>query len=705
MPSRPVSFESLSVPVAASPTRSAPQTWRVALASFSILALELALIRLAPAEVKAISYFTNLILIASFFGLGIGCILVRGPRLAWLLPVGLLAMCGFILVARGIIVYDETRSVHYWLQDQAARSEAPRLPLFWTALAALVCSALPFASMGQELARRMDEHPRLTAYSWDIAGSLLGTIAFAASSYLQVPPWVWPPVVGVLWAALLSRRWLMRASVAAAGGAFLLFSQTSHLSVWSPYYLVQYEEEPAGLRVWVNSSFHQFALDFSAEDNQVVEETARRFCVPYDRYRACHDGRSPRRVLILGAGAGNDVNIALQNGAERIVAIEIDPAIYDLGRRLNRTLPYSDPRVEVRLDDARHYLHSSREEFDLVVFATLDSQTLLSGAANLRLENYVYTVEAFRDARRRLAADGMVGLYYSIMKPWLFERVVATVHAAFGPRLEFFRSREQFLFNATIVAGPGIEGFGADPALVEGLSGGRVNTDDWPYLYLERPTIAPVYWKLFAAASALVLGAFALLRTSTAASGWHVNFLLLGAGFTLLESAAIVRLALLFGSTWVVNAVVFAAALSTIFLANLAVMKNCAPSLPTAWIGLLASIAVNYVLPLQLLLGLDEAWRAVAAAALAGTPVFFAAVCFSRLFSEQESAGYALGINLVGAMLGAMIEYSSMYLGMRDVWLVLAGLYAAAILASRPPAEAFALGDWRTFRRIVSATQ
>ncbi|MAT68995.1 MAG: hypothetical protein CMJ58_05670 [Planctomycetaceae bacterium] len=674
------------MPASATPSpraaASASSAWTVAAVSFCVLALELALIRLIPAEVKAVSYFTNLILIASFFGLGLGCILQNGPRLAWLLPAGLAAVAAFVYFARGIVVYEAAGAVHYWLQDRPASSETPQMSLFVSGLLAFLASALPFVAMGQELARRMDQFPRLTAYSWDIAGSIAGTVAAAACAYLAAPPWAWPMLVAVIWSFVIARSWVLRTATLATGAAFLMFAASAHPSAWSPYYLVQHEREPEGLRVWVNSSFHQFALDMDRDDLPLVQNTAQRFAIPYDRYRDHHGGQSPRRVLILGAGTGNDVNVALANGAERVVAVEIDPAIYDLGRRLNPTRPYDDPRVEVRLDDARHYLHTSPERFDLIVFATLDSQTLLSGAANLRLENYVYTTESFRDARALLADDGMVGLYYSVMKPWLYGRIVSTVLDAFGERIEFMRTHVPFLFNTIIVAGPNIDGFGGDAQLAEELGGYRVNTDDWPYLYLQEPTIAAVYWKLFAAVAGLIVVALVLLRLTTPATGWHANFLLLGAGFTLLESAAIVRLALWFGSTWVVNAVVFTAALGTIFLANLAVMKNRAPSLRAAWLGLFAALAVNYLFPLQALFAYPAAVRTIAAALLAGTPVFFAAVCFSRLFQREESTGYPLGINLIGAMGGAMLEYSSMVLGMRDVWLVLIAVYAGALLAS-----------------------
>lgn len=662
------------------PAHAAP---RIAVVSFFVLALELALIRQLPAEVRAISYFTNLILISSFFGLGLGCILQQQRSFQWLLPLGLLLVFGFVYYGRGVVIYDEAKQVHYWLQDQDATSDAPSLGLFPSALAAFLFSALPFIALGQLLARRMDEHPRLKAYAWDIAGSLLGTATFAVCSAAQLPPWIWPPLMMVVWAFVFVQNWGSRAVHVATGLVFLLFSQSEHPAQWSPYYLVQHEQEEIGLRVWVNSCFHQFALDFGVIDSLPDYAAAvimqRKFSIPYDRYRELHGGQSPKSVIVLGAGTGNDANVALRNGVERVVAVEIDPVIHELGKRYNTTKPYDDRRVEVHIDDARHFLHNCTEKFDLIIFATLDSQTLLSGVANLRLENYVYTVEAFKDAKKLLADGGMVGLYYSVMKPWLYGRIYSTVRQAFGDHAQLsILKNHRFLFNTVIVAAPDREDFVSDKQLINDFGYFRPNTDDWPYLYLEEPTIAPVYKKLFAAISVLIAAAFVLLRYVHPVTGLHANFFLLGMGFTLLESAAIVRLALVFGSTWVVNAVVFSAALLTILLANALVMTRAAPQLRAAWLALIATVLVNYVFPVQWLFSISTAARVVAAAVLIGAPVFFAAVCFSRLFERQRVTGYALGVNLIGAMSGALLEYSSMYIGMRNVWLILLVVYLLA---------------------------
>jgi hypothetical protein len=664
--------------------RARSQLWHVALISSTALALELSFIREVPAEVRAISYFTNLIFMASFFGLGLGCLLERARRLDLLLPLGLFAVAAFVYFTRGLVVFERAEAVHYWLEHDRPRGTARDVPLFAAALVAFASTSLPFVAIGQRLARAMSEHARLRAYGWDIVGSLLGTLGFVLASALGVPPYVWPLALMLLWAsALLERRW-PRILHIGAGALFLIFAHSPYPARWSPYYYIQYNRETYGLRVWVNSSFHQFAANLDPNAKPLAAFQARvrgKFSAPYAAYRAEHRGAAPHDVLVLGAGTGNDVNIARANGATRVVAVEIDPAILALGRELNATKPYADPRVHAVIDDARHYLRSTRERFDLIVFGTLDSQTLLSSQANLRLENYVYTREAFADVARRLRPTGMVAAYYSVFKPWLVGRLYRTICDNFPGHCQVLEF-DPFLFDTIILAGPALPGGRLGSTAAELAKDALPATDDWPFLYVERPTVAPVYLQLMAAVFAAVVALFVGLRRRLGPSPpWSCLFF--GVGFTLMESAALVRLALLFGSTWLVNAVVFSAVLATVFVGNELVRRGRAPGLHAALVALLAAVAIDYAITPSWFVGLAPFGRGLAAALAIGVPVGFAAVGFSRLFAQQTATGPALGLNLIGAMIGGFAEYASMLVGMRAVWLLIAAVYLAAWFCAR----------------------
>src|SRR6476659_6937319 len=103
--------------------------WRIAVVSFVILMLELAFIRFIPSEIKAISYFTNLLLFSAFFGLGLGCILWKREVSPYLFAVGLMLIFAFGMGSRGITVYETPGEVHYWLQADQRFKPFYRMPL------------------------------------------------------------------------------------------------------------------------------------------------------------------------------------------------------------------------------------------------------------------------------------------------------------------------------------------------------------------------------------------------------------------------------------------------------------------------------------------------------------------------------------------------------------------------------------------------
>jgi hypothetical protein len=279
-------------------------------------------------------------------------------------------------------------------------------------------------------------------------------------------------------------------------------------------------------------------------------------------------------------------------------------------------------------------------------------------------------------------------MYYSVFQPWMRARNYATLRSVFGESSSMTVFPDRFLFDTVLLGGWGI------PALLEEgaetaarFGGGTPSTDDWPFMYLERPTVAPVYLKLIGMIGALILCVALLLRRLEPARGFPLGFLFLGIGFTLLEASAIVRLSLLFGSTWTVNAVVFASVLTMVFLANWAVVGRFAPPVRWAWPSLLLMLLVNWALPLSWLFAVDAPVRVIPCGLLIGMPVFCASVCFSRLFEAESAAGLALGVNLVGAMAGGLAEYASMVVGMRAVWLALVGVYAVAWMCSIVPVQ------------------
>ena len=126
---------------------------------------------------------------------------------------------------------------------------------------------------------------------------------------------------------------------------------------------------------------------------------------------------------------GNDVAAALRNGAGRVVAVEIDPLILKLGRGLHFEKPYSSPNVSVASDDACSYVQGSKDSFDLIVFSLLDSHTTSSYYTNIRIDNYVYTLEALKATKALLKPDGVFIVKFQVDTPWIAGRLRGLLEA------------------------------------------------------------------------------------------------------------------------------------------------------------------------------------------------------------------------------------------------------------------------------------
>jgi len=160
---------------------------------------------------------------------------------------------------------------------------------------------------------------------------------------------------------------------------------------------------------------------------------------------------------------------------------------------------------------------------------------------------------------------------------------------------------------------------------------------------------------------------------------------LLGAGFMLIETKAVVHMALLFGSTWVVAAVVFLAVLVMILAANLFVLRFRPQQLRLSYAGLLGALILNLLIPLDSLLGLPRGLQECLACLLVFAPVFFACVIFAVSLERSSEPSHALGVNIAGAMAGGLAEYLSMLLGFHGlVYVAIAFYVLSAVTQSLP---------------------
>ena len=664
------------------PWPARPQGALVALAALSLFT-ELALIRWAGAHFVYLAYFANFILLACFLGIGLGFLSTRRrwdllPR-APVVLVGVLLMVHVLRPEISLDVGGIAGRVYFNTGQINSTSWIP-LPL---ALAALFSGTVAtFACVAQAMGRCFTRFAPLKAYSLDILGSLLGIVLFTALSLLWAPAWSWFALVGVGFVALLWHRLaaqkVSRAVVVLACAGLPLVAALADESldveetIWSPYQLITVSsmdlvEELQVIRA--NLVPHQGM--WPVRNTEHVRYT------PYSF--AGQEGLGPiEKVLIIGAGSGNDVSTALLHPeVERVVAVEIDPVIAEIGIRRHPSRPYDDPRVELRVGDGRNVLEQDDgERFDMVIFALPDSLGLLSGYSSVRLESFLFTQESLRTAFRRLRPGGLLVLYNDYRTGEVVDKLASMMKGIVGKN-PWTMSRKDMRFSM-LIASEAYDG----PVLERPVAPERLPQDDWPFLYMAERTIPPIYIGLIVGILlASLLGIWAVGgRGALGRARWP--FFFMGAAFLLLETKSLVQFSLLFGATWLVNSLVFAGVLVMVLAANLLVWK-VRPRLAWPWYVLLAvALAVGWAVDPAQLMALDSpALRWIAAVALIFSPIFIANVIFSQAFAESEEGDQAFGWNLLGTMAGGALENLSLLLGYRSLALIVALLYGLALLA------------------------
>jgi len=685
--------------------------WHLALVSLLVLFLEMLMIRWISSEIRIFAYFKNLVLVACFLGFGLGCYLCRRR-------VQIIAMIAPILVLTIILKtpLSPLRQIVAALPQMLGGGTevriwgVPSLPTSWPgtllALAVMVplfaVIAMIFVPTGQLVGWYLENASNgVTAYSVNVLASLAGIACYTLLCFLYQPPAVWMLIAGALSVLAFWRkpqaRWILGACFLAC---VLLLGVRDHRharTYWSPYQKLDlrptYENDRiAAYTLNTNDSWYQQIVDLSPEfvqahPDEFQERPAqwRAYNLPYQFYPA------PASVLVLGSGMGNDVAAALRNGAGRVVAVEIDPLILKLGRDLHFEHPYQSPRTQVVLDDARSYIQNSKDNFDLIVFSLLDSHTTASYFSNIRIDNFVYTREALERARRLLRPGGLFVVKFQVDNPWVVGRLYALMKATFSEDPVQFQTDtgrydtggrffiggshqriDQAMSNTALAAFVHAHsGIAMEPA--------RVTIDDWPYFYQHEPGV-PISVILVSVAVLLTFGWF-LRQTSRAEGRVDFHFLLLGAGFMLLEAQIVSRMALLFGTTWVVNSIVVSGLLCLIVSANLVYQRF--PKVPLRWAYacLFLSLSVSFVVPLEKFFFESFALRALVSTIVLCLPVFFAGIVFVSSFAEAHFHGRALGSNLFGSLAGGLLESLSLWFGLKSLIVLAALIYTGSAFA------------------------
>ncbi len=643
---------------------------RLVVLSMLMLFVELALIRWTAANNVHLASITNFVLLATFLGIGVGFLVARRSYdLFRLAPVALAVLVAFVLVFPVKLV--QLRGPHEFqgLPGHSPLSQWVSLPVLFV----LVCVVM--AGFGQALARTFGQFKSLDAYRFDIIGSVCGIVFFSALSFVGLPPVAWGSVAAVGFVALLGvrGRWWQWLTIAAIV-VMLAIESTSAFDTWSPYYKITAVPKPSGvLVVSANNIPHQTLYPIST-----LHRIESFYFFPYRHLRKS----SLQNVLVIGAGTGNDVGVALSEGARHVDAVEIDPDLVNLGKRYNPEHAYESPKVSIHIDDGRAFLQDTHEHYSLIIYALPDSLTALTGqSAPVGLENYLLTLQAIEAARAHLATGGTF-VMYNYYQPFLLDRYATQLHQVFGtsPCVELGNTLEQR--QQAVLA---VKASGPVPNCSSIWSGQRVAPvpDDRPYPYLPGASIPSFYLVILGLVLAASLAIVRLAGGAFNKMAGYVDLFWMGAAFMLLETKNIVQFALLFGTTWYVNSLVFGGVLLSIYAAVETARHVRLPRPMLLYAALLIALAVSWLVPQGSLLDLPAVPRFFAATALAFAPVFLANLVFAQRFRNVASSTTAFGANLLGAIVGGVLEYLSLITGFRFLLFVVAALYGLAFVFGR----------------------
>ena len=543
--------------------------------SFLVLFFELVCIRWLSSYVLYLGYFTNFVLLGCLLGIGAGALLANHRvRFINYLPVILFTFFSLILFTQPQVNPDTQNFIYFttsvaWL----------RLPAYLLLPVIFINITIIFTSLSQELGYLLNKYAPLKAYNLNILGSLAGILGFTLLGYFSSPSWTWFLITAAILILLLPRNRFFGRNLILLVGLVVMIAASDYAfnNLWSPYYRVNMLEIRGSERSRVkfprvNEGVDNYVVFANGIGHQELTSVSKNYPFYNLPYTAFAEKPNYENVLVIGSGGGNDVSFVLANNVKHVDAVEIDPLIAKLGVTYHPEKPYNDPKVSLYINDARNFLENSNAKYDLVIYALPDSLILAANSSNIRLESYLFTLEAFQSVKEHLKPDGLFVLYNYYRSEWLINKITMMLQTVFGSPVYYYydNSAKNPTAFATMFAGPkAIQLDNSSLTIQRATTNELISaTDNWPFLYLRDPGL-PTFYSI---SLIIILGISALYITLVSPNNTlkmsGVPFFFMGAAFTLLETKSIVNFLLLFGATWVVNSLVFFAILLVVLIAN-----------------------------------------------------------------------------------------------------------------------------------------
>ena len=678
----------------------------IAIAAGLGLYLELAIIRMHSSFFQMFAFFKNFSLLSCLLGLGVGYLFGNKKiySLKWVFP--------FLTIQILLMYFLKNTPFALFIQNPITERVAMGqgfvegffqfFIIYSFIVLIFIFNAMTFVPLGHLVSNLMYSQKKLQSYSSNLLGSIAGIGVFALLSIYWTGPSLWFLLGFIILIFFQKKNYL---NIIFSGSSllillliFLIPKDSNEKNIYSPYQIISVIFDGNTVkRVKASNLFFQTPYSLDKLDTS--------YFLPFKA-----SNEVPKKILIVGSGTGNDTAAAISSGVESIDAVEIDPVIIDLGK-YHPNKPYEDQKVKVIQNDARNFIRHTNEKYDLILYGLLDSHTSLSSNGGIRLDSYVYTVQAFEEAKKKLTKDGYISLTFGVASKELGIKIFRMLKKAFNdeePTVYMYipeaeKLDDKFFIDGDLYKKDFIEGkytflISNNPNKVLKFDDqsdlARVNffdndetkvslsNDDWPFFYMP----VKVWPKSYVIILILIfICSFLFIKKTSTLNrkNFSITCFFLGAGFMLIETKGITEIALIYGSTWFVITIVIGFILLMAYLANLLIIKN----------GQIKSSIIYFLLIISLLFGyfftfvdttiFSSIVLKIIIPLILTVPIFFSGLAFSKELSVENHVGVALSSNILGAIFGGLIEYNSMYFGFKSLYLLGIVMYLMGYIFSK----------------------
>jgi len=672
----------------------------IALAACLCLFHELAMIRIHSSYFQIFAYFKNLSLISCFLGLGVGYSLSKRKifSLGWVMPITTLQILFmYLLKDTPITLFFQNPISEQWNIGQSVARGFFHVGIIYAFIVIVfLINAICFVPLGHLVARLMYQTNPLQAYSYDLIGSIIGVVIFSILSFLWTGPVIWLTFSFLILSVFLIKN--KKDFFVTVVSFFILvfflnvFEKTNTADYHSPYQNVSvqyFNNNHAPMQIKSNNIWLQVPLNLS--DEFYIKKSKSW----YDLYSLPYKIKNfkSKQTLIVGSGVGNDVAASLRDSSAKIDAVEIDPLVADLGIKFHPEKPYLNDQVNLTINDARNFIKETKKKYDLIIYSVLDSHANLSGKGGVRLDSYVYTVESFFEAKQKLNQNGIIFLSFAVSTKEMGVKIYKMLNESFKSNQPLVLTRKdpnKFEENIYVFIVSDNE---VDLNLLgtsfkftnlflpdSSIKNVDVSTDDWPFFYMSY-RVYPLSYMLLISFIFVVSFVFIKKHTGINLSKFSFTSFFLGVGFMLMETKGITELAKIYGSTWVVVSIVIISVLFMAYIANLLVIKKFKISNNQIYFFLLLSILVSLGITFVNYYNYPTYLLKIFVPIILTLPVLFSGLAFSRELIKSGSTANTLSCNILGALVGGLLEYNSMYFGFKFLYLLAFVSYLMAYLS------------------------